>query len=277
MTTQNTALTPFEFKTHKLRVEADDQGNPWFVAADVSEILGYRSSSDMTRRLDDDERDTRKVRTLGGLQEMNVISESGLYASIIGSNKPEAKPFRKWITSEVLPSIRKTGQYSKELPNALKGLPEPPSISKAQSGELCALVANKSKSSGKPIAYYWSRFNNHWKLASYKNLPAERFEDAMSYLSRLEGDNDPMYTLTKAELDQKISDHIKSFPPVIQHLMRQRLLLRFREDGSYVAESVPDDAYVLTDAQYENLLAQRGLSIVPTEAVKAIAKVLNEE
>ena len=85
---------------------------PYFVATDIAKALGYRDAFDMTRRLDDDEKDTQKVRTLGGEQVMVVLNESGLYSSILGSNKEQAKVFKKWVTSEVLPSIRKTGSYS---------------------------------------------------------------------------------------------------------------------------------------------------------------------
>ena len=85
---------------------------PYFVATDIAKALGYRDAFDMTRRLDDDEKDTQKVRTLGGEQVMVVSNESGLYSSILGSNKEQAKNFKKWVTSEVLPSIRKTGSYS---------------------------------------------------------------------------------------------------------------------------------------------------------------------
>ena len=82
------------------------------MATDIAKALGYRDAFDMTRRLDDDEKDTQKVRTLGGEQVMVVLNESGLYSSILGSNKEQAKVFKKWVTKEVLPSIRKTGSYS---------------------------------------------------------------------------------------------------------------------------------------------------------------------
>jgi anti-repressor protein len=87
-------------------------GEPWFVAADVARILGYRMASDMTRRLDVDEKGTHSARTPGGAQEMTVVSEAGLYVAILGSQVPGAKMFRRWVTHEVLPAIRRTGSYS---------------------------------------------------------------------------------------------------------------------------------------------------------------------
>jgi prophage antirepressor-like protein len=87
-------------------------GEPWFVAGDVAGALDYSEAKDMTRNLDDDEKGRQIVPTLGGDQEMTVINESGLYSAILKSRKPEAKAFKKWVTSEVLPSIRKTGSYT---------------------------------------------------------------------------------------------------------------------------------------------------------------------
>ena len=83
----------------------------WFVAKDISATLDYRTSNDMTRLLDEDEKDTQIVRTPSGEQVMVVINESGLYSAILRSRKSEAKQFKKWVTSEVLPSIRKHGTY----------------------------------------------------------------------------------------------------------------------------------------------------------------------
>lgn len=93
---------------------------PEFVAADVSGPLGYRMASDMTRRLDDDEKGTRSVRTPSGDQQMTVLTEAGLYAAILGSKSPTAKPFKRWVTHTVLPAIRKTGSYGAQQP-ALPG------------------------------------------------------------------------------------------------------------------------------------------------------------
>lgn len=86
-------------------------GEPWFIAADVAKALGYRMASDMTRRLEDYEKGTHSTRTPGGSQTVSVISEAGLYSAIIGSKIESAKRFKRWVTSEVLPSIRRSGGY----------------------------------------------------------------------------------------------------------------------------------------------------------------------
>jgi hypothetical protein len=86
-------------------------GEPWFVAQDVCRVLGLSAVDVALRRLDSDEKGACSIRTPGGPQEMSTISESGLYALIFTSQKPEAKSFRKWVTAELLPRIRKTGYY----------------------------------------------------------------------------------------------------------------------------------------------------------------------
>ena len=86
-------------------------GAPWFVAADVCRALDIANSRDAVKRLDDDERGVVSTDTLGGVQEMTVVNESGLYSLVLGSRKPEAKQFKRWITHDVIPTIRKTGGY----------------------------------------------------------------------------------------------------------------------------------------------------------------------
>lgn len=89
----------------------EKEGEPWWVLKDVCSVLNISNTSSVSARLDDYEKGIHQIDTLGGVQEMTVISESGLYNVIIRSDKPNAKAFRKWITSEVIPSIRKTGGY----------------------------------------------------------------------------------------------------------------------------------------------------------------------
>ena len=97
---------------HTVRVVIDKNGNPWWVAKDVCEALGLDNVRRALDRLDGDEFTTSKViDSIGREQETYVVNESGLYSLIMTSRKPEAKAFKKWVTSEVLPTIRKTGSY----------------------------------------------------------------------------------------------------------------------------------------------------------------------
>lgn len=100
-------------------------GDPWFVAADVCKALELEKTNRALSRLDDDEKGAHSVSTPGGRQRMSIISESGLYSLILGSRKPEARAFKRWITHEVIPSIRKHGAYMTDsLLDALEAHPE---------------------------------------------------------------------------------------------------------------------------------------------------------
>lgn len=105
-------LRTWNFEDHEVRtVEID--GEPWFVLSDVCKVLELSSPHKVADRLDLDERNQIPViDSLGRHQNTTVVNESGLYTVILRSDKPQAKPFRKWVSSEVLPSIRKTGSYS---------------------------------------------------------------------------------------------------------------------------------------------------------------------
>jgi prophage antirepressor-like protein len=89
----------------------DENGDPWWVAKDICKILGLEDTHKAVQRLEEDEKGRNIIPTLGGDQEMLVINEPGLYSLMLRSNKPEAKQFKKWITHDVLPAIRKTGKY----------------------------------------------------------------------------------------------------------------------------------------------------------------------
>lgn len=122
-----TALTSYAFENHPVRI-TDRDGSPWFVAADVCKAIHINNSRQAVARLDEDEVSTVILADAGKNGKMiphktNIVSESGLYALILRSDKPEAKVFRKWVTSEVLPSIRRRGVYD-ACENALPAAPE---------------------------------------------------------------------------------------------------------------------------------------------------------
>lgn len=117
-------VTPFNFDQYQVRTLRHDDGEVWFVAPDVCDALDVGNVSMAVGRLDDDEKGISSIDTLGGPQEVTIISESGLYSLVLTSRKPEAKRFKKWVTSEVLPSIRKNGSYSMAQPKATADLPD---------------------------------------------------------------------------------------------------------------------------------------------------------
>lgn len=101
----------FEYQNSKVRT-VDMDGEAWFVLKDVCAVLGISNNRMAADRLDDDEKGVSLIDTLGGKQEMVIVNESGLYHIILRSDKPEAAPFRRWVTNDVLPTIRKTGSYN---------------------------------------------------------------------------------------------------------------------------------------------------------------------
>lgn len=104
----STEIQRFDFKGASLRTLTDEAGEPWFVAKDVCDILGHSNVSMALDRLDDDE---RSKSNLGRQGKTNIVTEAGLYSLVLGSRKPEAHEFKRWVTHEVLPQIRKTGGY----------------------------------------------------------------------------------------------------------------------------------------------------------------------
>lgn len=165
------APVEFQFQSNIVRTVAID-GEVWFCATDVCSVLGYTNSRKVIADHCKASGVTKRYISSGGQnREVIFINEPSLYRLIIRSKKPEAEKFETWVMEEVLPAIRKTGSYSV-------------SISKAQQGELATLIAERFPS-GKDRPYAWSRFNNHFRLASYKDLPASRFEEACEYIKTM--------------------------------------------------------------------------------------------
>ena len=122
-------IQPFAFPATGQTVRTVLVGDePWFVALDVCAFLELAHPASSLRHLDDDEKGVHSVHTPGGQQKLSIINEPGLYSLILRSRKPEAKAFKRWVTHDVLPAIRKTGSYSvttahdipRTLPDALR-------------------------------------------------------------------------------------------------------------------------------------------------------------
>lgn len=136
-------------------------GDPWFVAADVCKALELEKTNRALSRLDDDEKGAHSVSTPGGRQRMSIISESGLYSLILGSRKPEARAFKRWITHEVIPSIRKHGAYMTDsLLDALEAHPEavPEYLNRLRSENARNRELNRRLRLALPKAEYYDAF-----------------------------------------------------------------------------------------------------------------------
>jgi hypothetical protein len=130
-------MLPYQFDEQPVRVVliGDD---PWWVASDIARVLGYSHTPHMLRIMDDDEKGVHNLDTPGGEQQLTIISESGLFAAILKSRKVEAQRFRRWVTGEVLPSLRRHGRYDMHGPNPPE-LPSP-AIEDAELPRLTAAI-----------------------------------------------------------------------------------------------------------------------------------------
>ena len=110
-------LATFNFGNQEIRTATDEHGETWFVANDICAALGLTNPHKaLADHVDSEDLTRRDTLTPGGNQQLNHVNESGLYALIFGSRKPEAKRFKRWVTSEVLPAIRKDGYYAAKPP-----------------------------------------------------------------------------------------------------------------------------------------------------------------
>lgn len=154
-------LQQFMYGHQEMRTMNID-GEPWFVAKDVCEVLEIANSRDAIGRLDDDEKGVVLTDTLGGKQNVATVNEYGLYSLILGSRKPEAKQFKRWITHEVIPTIRRTGSYNlpKTMPETLRLLAaqiEETEAVKAENAQLSIQTSEqqqKLKEQEAPVAIY---------------------------------------------------------------------------------------------------------------------------
>ena len=196
----------------------DIEGELWLVGKDVARALGYSNPRDaLAKHVDDEDKGVSQIATPSGIQEMTIINESGLYSLVLGSRKPEAKAFKRWITHEVIPSIRKTGSYtfdgtSKELQaifmldartmeqdRRITALEESMVIDYSQQRILASHVntmviramdgadspAYRDKNVRGRVYSECNRDIQKWfRVNSRNNIPRKRFEEAVEYILR---------------------------------------------------------------------------------------------
>lgn len=174
----NNSVQSFNFNQNQIQVINKD-GEAWFVASEIAAMFGYRDSHNLTRILDDDEADTHNmsIRSENGIKQsrtVTIINESGFYHAAFKSRKPEVKPFRKWVTSEVLPTIRKTGGYQvgqKTTADDRTGLRQ----------AVAALVGRKGIDYSSAYSMIHQRFN----VEAIEDIPAEKLPEAVAYVHAL--------------------------------------------------------------------------------------------
>lgn len=171
------AITTFSFENLSVRTLGDTI-NPLFVAVDLANILGYQSAKDATRFLDEDERTQIAVETAGGTQKLTAVTESGLYAMVLKSRRPEAKRFRKWVTSEVLPAIRRTGRY--ECPLA------PEYITPEQGYLIQSEVQRRVHRDGVNFQTVYHALKARFKVPKYTFIRTKDFDEAIRFIRTCE-------------------------------------------------------------------------------------------
>lgn len=144
-----TALDIFQYAGQQVRTVIVD-GDPWFVATDVAVILDLGNPRSSLALLDEDEKGVHTVDTLGGAQSVTTINEPGLYSLILRSRKAEAKAFKRWITHDVLPQIRRTGQFGSQVPSSLAEALE---LAAIEARKIEALEAKAAEDAPKVAAY----------------------------------------------------------------------------------------------------------------------------
>ena len=140
------AVTTFSFEGLGVRI-VDREGAPWWVLSDACKVLEIGNSRDAAARLDDDEKGVATIDTLGGPQQVTIINEGGLYCLILSSRKPQAKRFKKWVTGEVLPQIRRTGSYGQ---TALPNFADPVAAARAWADEREQVILLQAKTGSRP-------------------------------------------------------------------------------------------------------------------------------
>ncbi|MBU1689488.1 MAG: hypothetical protein KKD65_01950 [Gammaproteobacteria bacterium] len=188
----------FSFNGTQIHTFADDSGETWFSAGDVCAVLGYSNDSAAIEKYCRENGLTKRApNTEGENQGLTYINEGNLYRLIINSREEDAHAFEQKLTEEILPAIRKTG---------ICATPQDASaLSPSQQNALWQIVSQRSGNSDMVHADIWSRFNDHFEIGSYSELPAARFVDAVSFLAAL-STNDALpgarYQYPRAMLDQ---------------------------------------------------------------------------
>lgn len=171
--------SPFIFQDHQIRTVIEND-QLWFVAKDVCSALDISWNGATLKPLPESWQGMLKFHTPSGKQNLRTISEPAVYKLAFRSNKSQADEFTNWIAGEVVPSIRKTGKYD---------IQEQPALSSTLTPEQQCTLQNMVKAlveRGGIYANIWSRFNNHFRLGSYKQLPQSRMGEAVHYLMTLE-------------------------------------------------------------------------------------------
>ena len=176
-----TALAIFSFENAQVRTLGTAE-TPLFVAIDIATALGYSQPAKSVKdRVDPEDIIKAEIETKGGKQTVNCVNESGLYALIFGSKLESAKRFKRWVTTEVLPAIRKQGKY--ECP-AKDQLP-PPMLTEQQAYTIMSEVAKRAKNCGAHYQTIYRALKARYQVTKYTHIPRQLFDDAVRFIQTM--------------------------------------------------------------------------------------------
>lgn len=263
---QSVNVIPFNFESREIRtLLINDQ--PWFVAVDVCQALEIRNNRDAISRLDEDERGVATTDTPSGRQAMGVINESGLYSLILTSRKATAKRFKKWVTAEVLPAIRKHGRYE-DSDNRMETLIGQ-TIGTDGFHMLGAVVKGKVSSLPVPLrrratAKIWAQTHAAFGVRSAADIPSDQLDSARNFIAA--------YALEGEWLPKRDTDIPESLS------ILERYMVYADHNGQRQIRAIPSDAYVLSQKDLiKGMVVTPGDILVSTEDMFefAIAALVN--
>lgn len=214
-------------------VEKD--GNIWFVGKDVAEALGYARTADAVKaHIDADDKGVCVLPTPGGRQETTIINESGLYSLVLSSKLPSAKAFKRWITSEVIPSIRKTGSYNKPS--------KQPTTQQEQRAKAMLLNAQSRQ------CKLWLRLSETTDLPDYKHICQQKAAEVLA--------GSPVLPMQKAEKKTLSATEIGKILGITAHkvgMLANKFALKSDAYGKYFYDKSPNsNKQVETFRYYED-------------------------
>ncbi len=171
------AIAIFSFENSQVRT-AGTAENPLFVAVDIATVLGYSNARKaIYAHVDEEDRLKATVETEGGKQEVVCVNESGLYALIFGSKLESAKRFKRWVTNEVLPAIRRNGRYE---------APRPETITPDEQLAIQLAVSHRAQKTSKHFQTIYRAIKVRYQIAKYDQLPRAQFEDCLRFIESVE-------------------------------------------------------------------------------------------
>lgn len=267
----------FCFESNQVRVLGTIV-NPLFVALDICKALGFTNHRKaISDHVDPEDISKMEITTNGGKQEVNCVNESGMYALIFGSKLPRAKRFKKWVTSEVLPAIRKTGQYSTVREDRTVD-----TLTPAQQLAIQQAVGRRAQKTANHYQTIYRAIKLRYQIARYDQLPQSLFEDCLKFIETVDlhvpeapvpeqpkpvtAQCPMLTTLTRADCEKLLS-----FVYEFKYLHRGQLEAIYallKAVRSPLAPSFYELMHSMSIGNLETILAKAGYSVKNLDAYK---------